>query len=320
MKFHNNWLNTIFFAAFCILNAIEMRLQKQKIDLVSTYDPLKTGLIGVIVAKILGAKFAPEVKGVYTSPAEWVDNERSLVTKIKKTTYPMIMYIVIKSADGIRLLFKEQVDYFAKILSGKEIQYFPSYVAIDRFKNIREEKEILFIGYPFKRKGADILIKAFKKISNNHKDWSLKIIGWYPNAYEIDKAISNHPNIRRLNPVPNSKIADHIGTCAVLVLPSRSEAMGRVLVEAMAAGKPRIGANVDGIPTVIEDGVDGLLFESENIDDLAKKLEILIKDSKLRKKLGRNGEIRAKKYFTRERYIANLNKFYTDVIKSSRLK
>jgi glycosyltransferase involved in cell wall biosynthesis len=49
--------------------------------------------------------------------------------------------------------------------------------------------------------------------------------------------------------------------------------MGRVLVEAMAAEKPRIGSSVGGIPTMINDGVDGYLVEPENIGDLAKKLE-----------------------------------------------
>lgn len=318
IKFHNNWLNTAIFAYFCISNAIKMRIRNERIDIVSTYDPLKTGLIGMVISKILNAKFAPEVKGVYTSPAEWVDDERSLTTQIKKRTYPLIMHLVLKAADGIRLLFKEQVDYFGKILDGKVIQYFPSYVATDRFKNIREEKEILFIGYPFKRKGVDILIEAFKKVSEKYPGWSLKLIGWYPNPEEIDTAINNYKNIHRINPVPSSEIQEHIGTCAVLVLPSRSEAMGRVLVEAMAAGKPRIGANVDGIPTVIEDGVDGLLFESENIDDLASKLDLLMGDSNLRIKLGKNGEARAKRYFTRQIYIENLKKFYFDVIKADK--
>jgi glycosyltransferase involved in cell wall biosynthesis len=91
--------------------------------------------------------------------------------------------------------------------------------------------------------------------------------------------------------------------------------MGRVLIETMAAGKPRIGSNVDGIPTVINNGVDGLLVESENIDDLANKLEMLMSNPDLRYKLGKAGEIRAKKEFTEDVYIKNLENFYNEILK-----
>jgi len=63
--------------------------------------------------------------------------------------------------------------------------------------------------------------------------------------------------------------------CRCFVLPSREEGMGRVLLEAMASAKPVIGANVGGIPALIEDGKNGYLFESEDVDELAKKLDLI---------------------------------------------
>lgn len=314
MYFKNTIFNSLRFVLFCLRYAMKLRKEKVKIDLVSTYDPLKTGIIGVLVSWILGAKFAPEVKGVYTSPGEWVDNPNSFQTRLKKKLYPMLMYIVLRSADGIMLLYKEQVDYFGELLKGKVIQHFPSYVAVDTFKNLGEEKEILFVGFPFRRKGVDILIESFKKIAPKYPDWKLKIIGWFTNPGEVDNAIGGHHQINRLEPIQPNEMPGHIGSCAVFVLPSRSEAMGRVLVESMAAGKPRIGANVDGIPAVIEDGVDGLLFESENIDDLAEKLDTLMSDPELRNKLGKNGAARAKEGYTKEKYFKNLERFYIDVL------
>jgi len=90
--------------------------------------------------------------------------------------------------------------------------------------------------------------------------------------------------------------------------------MGRVLVEAMAAGKPRIGSWVDGIPTVIRDGIDGLLVEPESVPDLSEKLALLMSSSDLRKKLGSAGEKRVKKEFTKETYFKNLVNFYNCVL------
>lgn len=308
------------FVLFCIHNAIKLSRNRVKIDLVTTYDPLKTGLIGLLTSRLLGAKFAPEVNGVYTSPAEWMDEPDILSTKLKQFAYPIIMRFVLKKADGIKLLFKHQIAPFKHRVRGKIIRHFPCFVPTDRFKNIEERKEILFVGFPFKRKGVDILINAYKKITPKYPDWQLKILGWFPDPTELNRAIGDHPQIYHHPPVHFPEMPNHIGTCAILVLPSRSEAMGRVLLEAMAAGKPRIGSDIDGIPNVINHGVDGLLFEPENIEDLANKLDLLMSNSALRKKLGRAGETRAKTEFTEEVYIKDIIDFYNEIIDSLSIK
>lgn len=314
VKHSNSKLATVKFFLFCIYQAAKLRIKKERVHLVTTYDPLLTGIIGLIVSAILKAKFAPEVNGVYTSPNVWTDNANAFGTKLKKSIYPLIMRFILSRADGIKLLFKEQVKPFDKVLKGKTIYHFACYVNVDSFKNITENKEVLFAGFPFKIKGVDILINAFKKVASKYPDWRLKILGWYPDPKELNEAIGGHPQIYHHKPVPYQDMVEHIGSCAILVLPSRSEAMGRVLVEAMAAGKPRIGSRVDGIPTVIKDGVDGLLVETENVDDLADKLDRLMSSPELRKRLGAAGEMRARKEFTREVYFGNMKSFFEEVL------
>lgn len=317
MKSDQSKTSSLKYAFFCIRNAIMLLRKKTKIDLVITYDPLKTGLIGLFVSRLLKARFAPEVNGVYTSQVVYTDDKGKLLNSIKGFIYPMIMHFVFKRADGIKLLFDNQINQFKRVLHGKIIKCFPNYVAVGDFKNIKEDKEVLFVGFPFRLKGVDILINAFKKIIIKYPEWKLKILGWYPDPEELNKAISGHPQIYSHKPVHSYEMPAHIGSCAIFVLPSRSEAMGRVLVEAMSAGKPRIGSNVDGIPTVINDGVDGLLVEPENIDDLAKKLDMLMGNPEMRQKLGNNGEIRARIEFTEERYVDNLIALYNEIIKNA---
>jgi glycosyltransferase involved in cell wall biosynthesis len=82
----------------------------------------------------------------------------------------------------------------------------------------------------------------------------------------------------------------------------------------MAAEKPRIGSRVDGIPTVINDNIDGLLVEPENINDLANKLDMLMGDAALRRKLGLTGKDRIQNEFSRETYFENLRSFYKEVL------
>jgi len=213
-------------------------------------------------------------------------------------------------------LFHEQLGPLRDELRGKVIHAFHAYVPTQKFVNIREDNVVLFVGFPFKRKGVDILIEAFRKISPKYPCWKLKILGWYPEPYELLKAINGHPQIFHHPPVKYDEMIEHIGSCAILVLPSRSEAMGRVLVEAMAAEKPTIGSKVDGIPQVICDGVDGFLVEPENVDDLANKLDILMADSTLRSRMGKAGKARVAHEFSEETYFKNLLHFYNAVLAS----
>ena len=305
------------FAIFCIGFALKERMLSSKYDLVSTYDPIKTGVIGVITARILGARFAPEVNGVYTSEAEYIDGKQTLRLKAKRLVIPMIMRWVLKRADGIKLLFDTQIDPFADVVRGKVVSRFPAYVSTSQFKNIREDKEILFVGFPFRRKGVDVLINSFKQVADRHPDWKLKILGWFPDPRELSSAISGHPQIYHHPPVYYPQVPEHIGSCAFVVLPSRSEAMGRVLVEAMACGKPRIGSNVDGIPTVIEHNVDGLLVPPDNVASLASALDRLMSDAGLRKRLGSAALDRCQSEFSEASHFRNLFRFYLSVVEAT---
>ena len=76
----------------------------------------------------------------------------------------------------------------------------------------------------------------------------------------------------------------------IFVLPSHTDAGGPpvVFIEAMACGLPVIGTDVGGIPEGIENGVNGFIIPPKNVDELTKKLHILIKNGNLRKEFGNN--------------------------------
>ncbi|MCK9502376.1 MAG: glycosyltransferase [Lascolabacillus sp.] len=310
----NKFFLNLRFLVFCVQKTLSLRMNKGKIDCIITYDPLKTGLIGSIIKLLLNAKLIVEVNGVYTSQVVWIDGKKCFVNSMKKLLTPLIMRFVFSRTDGIYLLFPTQIDQFKKNLQKKPIVSFPCWVPTKFFHNKMEKKEVLFAGFPFKIKGVDVLIKAFKKIAPQYPDWTLKILGWFPDTTELYAAIDSHPQIYHHPPVNYSEMPKHIGECGIFVLPSRTEAMGRVLVEAAAAGKPRIGSNVDGIPTVIENGVDGYLVEPENVDELASKMSLLMGDKSLRERIGFAAALRAKNEFSEDCYIRNTMQFYKNVV------
>ena len=299
------------------IQAIRERFSERPADLVVSADPLKGGLYGYVASKIIGCPFLAEVNGDFADPANYMDNAGALA-QLKRRLMIAIGTFVLKRADGIRVLYPRQLDFLGPQLLGKVIHTAFEYVDLSAFRDLGEQKLILFAGFPFYVKGVDVLISAFKKVAEKYPDWRLRILGWFPDPRLLQSHIGDHPQIEHHPPVPYNEMPIHMGACAILVLPSRTEAMGRVLLEAMAAGKARIASNVGGIPTVIEDGVDGLLFESGNVDMLASHLDLLMSNSQVRQKLGKAGQRRVAIDFTLERYLDNLEALYSSVIARTR--
>lgn len=100
----------------------------------------------------------------------------------------------------------------------------------------------------------------------------------------------------------------------LLVLPSRLEPFGLVLLEAMAAGKPVIGTKVGGIPEIIEDGVTGLLVPPRSPDDLAQAIISILQDPDLTHRMGATGRERVKARFSLERCVAEVQKIYEELV------
>ena len=98
---------------------------------------------------------------------------------------------------------------------------------------------------------------------------------------------------------------DKMKNCYCLVIPSLSEGLPRVLLEAMALAKPVVASKVGGIPDLIQEGQNGFLVEPGNTDQLAEKLRILLKDKNLAIEMGKRSRELIQDKFSNEKYIAN---------------
>ena len=106
--------------------------------------------------------------------------------------------------------------------------------------------------------------------------------------------------IEYVGPVAHEELPNLFSRFDVFIFPSRrSESLGLVGVEAMACGVPVIGSNIGGIPGYVEDGVNGYLFESGNVNDLFEKLlQFLSLSKKERKKMSSNARNSTLRYDT----------------------
>ena len=222
------------------------------IQLLVSYDPLLTGLIACVMARTLRAKLICEVNGDYADRVNFLHVKLAPVRALKRWLALRLARFVLRRAAGIRLLHASQLDKIGyRPHPGQIVEQIPEFVDASVFKDLGEQKTVLVVGFPFYVKGIDTAIAAFKRIAAAHPDWELKIMGYYPDLEELEGAIGDCPRVVHQPPVVHRQMPAHIGSCGIVLQPSRTEAMGRVLVEAMAAGKPRVASRVGGIPTVV---------------------------------------------------------------------
>ncbi|MBN1640742.1 MAG: glycosyltransferase family 4 protein [Anaerolineae bacterium] len=113
---------------------------------------------------------------------------------------------------------------------------------------------------------------------------------------------------------------DIYAACDLIAHPSGNESFGIVFVEAWAAGKPVVGARVGAIPSVIDEGRDGILFEYLNAQDLARAIVLLLREPALREAMAQAGRDKVRRQYTWEAVTDRLRAVYCEVIARRRHK
>jgi glycosyltransferase involved in cell wall biosynthesis len=154
-----------------------------------------------------------------------------------------------------------------------------------------------FIGTIHHQKGIDILLKAFKELPED-RGITLRICGdlrWYPDyARKVYALAGGDPRINFVGPFPNETMAAELGKLDVLVVPSTwYENTPLVIYSAFAAGIPVVASNLGGMAEVVHHEKNGLLFEPNDPEGLARQLKRLIEEPGLLEELGENaGDVR----------------------------
>ncbi|WP_455204145.1 glycosyltransferase family 4 protein [Kaarinaea lacus] len=99
-----------------------------------------------------------------------------------------------------------------------------------------------------------------------------------------------------------------------VVLATKKETFGLVLIEAMRNGVAVVGTNAGGVPEIIDNGETGLLFQPENAEDLAKQLRKLIDDPGYRQRLASSGKQKADSLFANEQHVQSLIEYFSQTI------
>lgn len=115
--------------------------------------------------------------------------------------------------------------------------------------------------------------------------------------------------------VPNETVPDYLNLMDVVVFPTHREALGLVILEAMAVRRPVVATRVGGVPEVVQDGVNGLLVEPHSPDQMAGAVLRLLSDDALRERLAAAAYRTATETFTRDRYLEKVERVYAMVLR-----
>jgi glycosyltransferase involved in cell wall biosynthesis len=159
---------------------------------------------------------------------------------------------------------------------GGRIEYIPNFISSENFEpKFKPGNYFLYLGRLSVEKGISTLIKAFTDLKNT--EIGLKIAGEGPLEGSLKKIAKTDHRISFPGYLTGSALAETTKNAIAVVVPSEwYENAPLSVLEAMAYGKPVIGARIGGIPEMIDNGVNGFLFESGNPETLTQTMSALL--------------------------------------------
>lgn len=226
-------------------------------------------------------------------------------SKFLEKSFKLISPLILKKIDGILGVAPFVLKYFEKFKCPKKVipngidleEFNPKVPKIKRFSD--SKINILFLGRIEERKGLIYLLKAYKILEKKFSNLRLIIVGEGILKEKYEKWVKENnlkevyfEGEKRGKEVPSYYVSSDIFVSPAIF----GESFGLVLLEAMASGVPVVAFSNLGYREFLKGKKGAFLVPNKNYKALSKKIEILIKDEKLRKKMGLWGREEAKNY------------------------
>ena len=220
----------------------------------------------------------------------------------------------LNRADALRAISHSTRQQLAAWRPDCPIVQFMAWTDIDAFFQAKDAVPktippiVLYVGVLIPRKGILHLVNAFAAVINEFPQARLLLIGREDDP-EYAQQLQERVRLLRLQrqvefaaDMPQAELARYMAQAHLFVLPSLSEGLGRVVVEAMAAGTPVIGSRVGGIPDMIQDGENGFLVPPGDELALAEKMRWMFEHPKKTVEFGQRANRFAMQFFSKEIY------------------
>jgi glycosyltransferase involved in cell wall biosynthesis len=198
----------------------------------------------------------------------------------------------LRRADALRAVSPYTAALAERAAGVPPVESFPGYIDLAAFTErapqpLPTRPAALFVGMLERSKDVSSLVEAWPSVAAAVPDARLLIVGRGALLELIERLRDDFPDsVEHIGELPPSGVAERLDEATCLVLPSRSEGLGRVILESFARGRSVVATRVGGIPDLVEDGRTGLLVEERSPEALAAALVRVLGDPALAQRLG----------------------------------
>lgn len=244
----------------------------------------------VLQGRRLARSRVPVVLDVH---GDWRSSTRLYGSPARRLLNPLadrLATSAVRHADAVRTIS----DYTTGLVRAEGVEpaaVFPAFMDLEPFLGpvvpLPEHPRPLFVGVLEHYKGIKELAAAWRDVAARVPDVKLHLVGKGTQREVVEQLVRDLPGrVEWTEQLPTKGVADALDAATCLLLPSRSEGMGRVLVEAFCRGRGVVGSRVGGIVDLVRNGENGLLVPPQDPRALADAIHRLLTDPALAQRLG----------------------------------
>jgi len=288
-------------------------VNKEKLDVVHTHYAIPHALAAALVKQITSTPVICTVHGsdVHTvglDPSYKPIVEHTLKHQDKITTVSNYLKDILHECYSFD---EENVDVIYNFVDT--VQHNPDHQHCELLDEY--EHSITHASNFRKIKNIPFLIRSFSKVIQEYPEAVLLLAGDGPEKKYCEELVRDL-GIQK-NVIFRGILTDlncFFAHSSLVAMPSTLESFGLILTEAMSSGTPVVASRVGGIPEVVEDGKQGILFSPQNENECVEAISTILGDNNLRKKMGDSGRQRVLKHFSIEHILPQYEKLYENTI------
>jgi glycosyltransferase involved in cell wall biosynthesis len=273
-------------------------LEKFKPDLIHVVNPAVLGLAGIFYAKSTNT---PLLASYHTHLPKYLEHYgfgilEGLLWELLKGAHNQAQLNLCTSSVMVEELREHGIDRVELWQRGVDTETFHPSRATPEMRHHLTQGEpgqplLLYVG----RLGAEKEIEQIKPVLEAIPGARLAIVGNGPHRAELESYFAGS-NTYFVGYLAGEELAAAYAVADAFIFPSRTETLGLVLLEAMAAGCPVVAARSGGIPDIVTDGKNGYLFDPEDPDGAIVATQKLLADPAANLNLRQNARAEAERW------------------------
>ena len=235
---------------------------------------------------LLGRPGVPVIAEVH---GNWRHSTRLYGSRARRLATPVVDWLDergVRNADAVRALSGYTAGLVERARGRPPDAVFPTYSDLSVFterpvRPLPPVPSALFVGVLEPYKNVEGLAEAWRRAAPRVPGAGLAVVG---KGSQLD--VVQRLGVEYHAELPPGQVAARLDEATVLVLPSRYEGLGRVVIEAFARGRGVVASRAGGILDLVDDGEQGLLVDPEDTDAMAEALVRVLSDRPLAERLG----------------------------------